>query len=367
MLCVGKMLSVQMEQRVNIKFLFKLGKSATEAYSMLQQVYGDDCLSRTRVFEWFKRFQDGREDISDDLRTGRPCSVKTDENIERIGNLVRQDRRLTIRAISELTGIDKECVRQILHDSFNMNKVCSKLVPKCLTAEQKESRKQICSDILENIENDATFLERVITCDESWFFIYDPETKRQSMHWKSPNSPRQKKARMTKSKFKAMMVVFFDIRGIVHIEWVPEGQTVNQKYYISVLRKLRERVRRKRQVLWKNKSWILHQDNAPAHTALSVKTFLAKYNIPILDHPPYSPDLAPCDFFLFPKVKAVLKGTRFESVEAVKEKATEVMNSVSQNELQHCFAQWKVRMEHCRDRGGEYIEGDNVKIVNNNQ
>ena len=64
-------------------------------------------------------------------------------------------------------------------------------------------------------------------------------------------------------------------------------------------------------------------------TALSVKTFLAKYNIPVLDHPPYSPDLAPCHFYLFPKVKSALKGTRFETVEAVKEKWARVMNELT--------------------------------------
>lgn len=183
----------------------------------------------------------------------------------------------------------------------------------------------ICSDTLKNIESDPNFLERVITCDESWFFTYDPETKRQSMHWKSSNSPKQKIARMSKSKFKAMMTVFFDIRGIVHIDWVPEDQTVNQVYYKQVLTTLRERVRRKRFEMWKNRSWILHQDNAPAHNALSIKEFLAKHGIPVLEHPPYSPDLAPCDFFLFPKVMSRLKGTHLESVDAVKKKATEVM------------------------------------------
>lgn len=167
---------------------------------------------------------------------------------------------------------------------------------------------------------------------------------------------------MSKSKFKAMMIVFFYIKGIVHIDWVPEGQTVNQHYYISVLATLREWVRRKRNDLWRKKSWILHQDNAPAQSALSVKTFLAKRNIPILDHPPYSPDLAPSDFFLFPKVKSALKGTRFETFKAVKEKATEVMNGLPENDLQHCYEQWKIRMERCRDRGGEYIEGDNMKF-----
>jgi hypothetical protein len=71
-------------------------------------------------------------------------------------------------------------------------------------------------------------------------FQYDPGTKRQSMHWKTPTSLIMKKARMSKSKVKAMMIVFFDIRGVIMIEWVPEGQTVNQEHYLEVLTKLRK-------------------------------------------------------------------------------------------------------------------------------
>ena len=157
------------------------------------------------------------------------------------------------------------------------------------------------------------------------FFQCDPESKRQSMHWKSPSSPRKKKARQSKSKFKAMMIVFFDIWGIVHVDWVPEGQTINQVYK-EVLTNLREWVRRRRPEMWKNGSWVLHHDNTPAHNALSVKTFLMKHKNTVLEHPPYSPDLAPCDFFLFLKIKSALKRTRFKSADAVKAKAMELMN-----------------------------------------
>ena len=68
-------------------------------------------------------------------------------------------------------------------------------------------------------------------------------------------------------------------------------------------------------------------------------------------------------FFLFPKIKSALKGTRFESIDAVKAKVAELMNKLSEDDLQHCFQQWKIRMDRCRDRGGEYIEGDNISIV----
>jgi len=118
---------------------------------------------------------------------------------------------------------------------------------------------------------------------------------------------RTKEARMSRSKFKVMLIVFFDIQGIVITEWVPSSQTVNQQYYIEVLTKLRERVTRKRPELLIN-GWILHQNNAPAHNASYVKQFLANKNNNVLEHPPYSPDLAPCDFYLFPKINPVLKG-----------------------------------------------------------
>ena len=103
---------------------------------------------------------------------------------------------------------------------------------------------------------------------------------------------------MSKFKFKAM-IAFFDIRGIVHIEWVPVGQTVKQVYCKDTT--LRERARRRRLEMWKNSLWILYQDNALGHKAMSTQQFSA-IKMPVLEHPPYSPDIAPCDVFLFPKI-----------------------------------------------------------------
>jgi len=140
-------------------------------------------------------------------------------------------------------------------------------------------------------------LGRVITGDETWVYQHDPETKRQSAQWKTANSPRPKMFRQSKSRVKIMLLTFFDIRGIVHYEFVPTGQTVNQVYYLEVLGRLREKVRRKRPEIFANNSWILHHDNALAHTALSVREFLATKQITVLEHPAYSLDLAPSDFF----------------------------------------------------------------------
>ena len=94
-----------------------------------------------------------------------------------------------------------------------------------------------------------------------------------------------------------MLITFFDLKGLVHHEFVLEGQTVNQ-YYKEVLGHLNDRVWRNRCNLWENHSWLPHHDNAPAHTALSVRQFLASKQVTCLKHPPYLPDLAPYNFWL---------------------------------------------------------------------
>jgi len=100
---------------------------------------------------------------------------------------------------------------------------------------------------------------------------------------------------MSRSQVKTMLVCFFDYKGIVHYEIIAQGQMVNQQCYLEVLTRLRESVRRKRPRLWPGK-WILHHDSAPAHDVLRVHEFLAKNSITKMDHPPYSPDLAPAIF-----------------------------------------------------------------------
>src|SRR5215469_2121310 len=120
-----------------------------------------------------------------------------------------------------------------------------------------------------------------------------------------------------RSKIKVMLTVFFDIRGIVHYEYAPEEQTVTKEYYQDVLRRLRDAVRRKRPDMWTAKNWQPHHDNAPSHSSHLIQTFLAKHGIPAVRQPPYSPDMAPCDFWLFSKLKTALKGSRFETREEI--------------------------------------------------
>ena len=134
--------------------------------------------------------------------------------------------------------------------------------------------------------------------------------------------------------WKPWLFFFFDSRGIVHKEFVPPGQTVNHAFYKDILERLRKRVQRVRRDIADD--WVLQHDNAPAHTALSIREFLAKKNIPVLSHPSYSPDLALCDFYLFPKLKSKLKGIsgRWENIQKI---VTDELNTLTENDFQYCY------------------------------
>ena len=106
--------------------------------------------------------------------------------------------------------------------------------------------------MVELINSDPQVLDALVTCDESWIYCYDPDTKRQSSQWKHAGSPRPKKARQSKSTQKLMMIPFFDSMGIIYIHWVPTGITVNKEYYIEVLREFRKGFRRKRPELFES-------------------------------------------------------------------------------------------------------------------
>lgn len=344
------------EQRCAIRFCFRLGHNATETCAKLRQAYGDSVLSRAQIFRWFKAFSEGRESIDDEPRSGRPAVSKTAENAIRVRDLVRADHRLTVRMIGEELNLSHTTVHQLLTNELGMRKICSKMVPRHLSQDQKDIRKARCVDFLDAIEQDPHFLERVITGDETWVFEYDPETKRQSMEWHTPTSPRPKKARMSKSKIKCMLMCFFDSQGIVHKEFVPPGQTVNQHFYRQVLERLRKRVMRVRPNI-KN-SWVLHHDNAPCHTAISVNRFLASKNIPVAPQPPYSPDLSPCDFFLFPQLKTHLKGHRFGTLDNVQKAVTDQLKAIPISAFHHSYEEWKTRLQRCVASEGCYFEGD---------
>jgi len=195
------------EQCVCVKFCFKLGKTFTETFQILQQAYEEDCLSRTQCYEWYQRFKSGRTSIKDDPKSGRPSSMD-DDHIEKVRSVTRENRRLTVCEVSEEVGICKSSCHTILTEKLKMHCVAAKFVPRLLTEEQKQNHVTVSQELLDRSNTDENILKNVITGDETWMFGYDVETKVQSSQWVGKSSPRPKKARQSRSNVKAMLIVF---------------------------------------------------------------------------------------------------------------------------------------------------------------
>ncbi|EGI65640.1 FLJ37770-like protein, partial [Acromyrmex echinatior] len=166
-----------MEQRAVIKFNAKLGKSASETFRSMQEVYGNQCLCRTAIFEWHKHFLRGRETLEDDKKSGRPILVRTPEMIEKVRDFVANDRNASLKMMEEALNISRETIRIILHEDLGKTKVCAKFVPHTLRSDQKSTRINYFRDIVAAAENNLNFLKSIVTGNETWCFQYDPETK----------------------------------------------------------------------------------------------------------------------------------------------------------------------------------------------
>lgn len=352
----------KLEQRTCIKFCCKNEIKCSDTLKMLQKCYGDDTLSKTQVYQWYERFKSGREAVEDDARPGRPSTSKTDENVDEIRQLLIENRKLTIREIAETTNISFGSVQSILREDLGLRRVTARLVPKELNFVQKLHRAEISKEMVSMVDSDPTVIQRIITGDETWVYEYDTQTRHQSSEWRAKDEPRPKKPRRFQSKKKVMLTVFIDYNGVVHHEFLPKGQTINKEYYLGVMKRLREAIRKKRPALWGNNSWILHDDNAPSHNALIIREFLVKNNTNTIQQPPNSPDLAPCDFFLFDRLKKPLRGTRFESVEAIKLKSLEALMAIPKTDFQKSFEGWIKRWHKCIAADGDYFEGDNLNF-----
>jgi len=170
-----------------------------------------------------------------------------------------EDCRISAKSIAQQLGISRERVGSIIHEDLDTPKLSTKWVSKCLNADQKRQRCQSSEQLPEFFRRDPNdFLSRLVTMDETWLHHYDPETKQQSMEWRHSGSPRP-----------------------------------NQKIPSSQI--LKEKRRRK----FTNGLLFLH-DNAPTHRVLAAYKKLAYLGFQCLDHPPYSPDLDPSDYHLFP-------------------------------------------------------------------
>ncbi len=238
-------MQARIEQRANIKLCQKLGQSQAETVRTLRQAYGADAPSVSTIQRWYLRIQNNDHDLQSSPIPGRPRSARNAEAIQKIRDCLERDTRQTVREMVYECSLSKDTVHQILIKELKVKRIASRFIPHVLTQEQRQIQCDLAMENVVRCRDDPTLLDRLITTDKCWVSIYEPETKQQSMHWLRDDQPRFFKAARRRALAKTMLILFFDSQGAVHIEFLPEGETVTAAYFISVLRNLRESIRRK--------------------------------------------------------------------------------------------------------------------------
>jgi len=208
-----------------------------------------------------------------------------------------------VQLTADAVGISTGSVKTILREHLLMRKVCARWVPRMLDQKMKDYRCELSSENLKLMQLDWNlFLKRIVTGDEMWIHHYDPESKQQSMQWKHASSPRPRKFKVQASAGKIMSTIFWDAEGILLIDFIPQKVTITGVYYADLLHKLRLAIKEKRRGKLTKVLLLLH-DNAPAHRSHVGQAAILESGFEEMHHPPYSPDLAPSDYHLFPNLK----------------------------------------------------------------
>ena len=230
--------------------------------------------------------------------------------IDRVERLVLNNRRIKVAELASECGISNGSVYTIIHEHLGMSKVSARWVPRNLNMQDCPQRVESSQELLEVYNaNPEDFLTRLVTGDETWLHHWESDTKKESMQWKRPGSPPPKKFRTQPSASKVMTTVFWDSKGIILIDYKPAGISITREYYANVIKQLRFAIKGKRRGKLAAGVVFLH-NNAPVHKSRDAQAAIHECKFEQLNHPPYSPDLAQSDYYLFRNLKCHLRETR---------------------------------------------------------
>ena len=301
------------------------------------------------VFRWVKALNAGKFSVEDDTRPGRPKTSVTNANIAAVKIVVF----LSVKDIASCTGISKGSVQTILKKRLDLRKVCARWVPHLLTEEQKTQRLKCARELLKTYKGcNSRVISNLLTGGETWVHMFQPQRRADNKQWKRKDQKRPCIAKRTISSKKVLYAIFFNSSGPVVQVPCPSGHTVTGRLYKnSVLKKVKEFYNTKRP----SKGWsgvhLLH-DNASSHKCEVVKSFLASEKVKVLNHPSYSPDLSPCDFFLFPRLKIMLSGNKYTSRSSLGSAIYQCLQQIPKEDYLSAFRDWVKKVtEMCFSKG----------------
>ena len=289
---------------------------------------------------------------------GRQVSILTEKNVATVKTLIEEDACYTFQDMEELSGIHSSSVLKILRERLELHKICARWVPHLLTDEQKQSQVRLASQVIEKYDKcDPHQLEEIVTGDETRIYHFQPDSKAKNKVWVSFEGDRPVTARRCKTSNRMLYAIFFDSKGPVLQIPVPKGSSVTGTFYReSILTQLVDFYQKRRPRTGVRGIKLLH-DNAPAHKSATVQEYLKESGLDVLDHPPYSPDLSPCDFWLFPRLKEMLAGHRFESRCGIGSAVYQCLQHIPKQDYRAAFQRWVDWCKMCGEADGAYFEG----------
>ncbi|GFV13250.1 histone-lysine N-methyltransferase SETMAR [Trichonephila clavipes] len=347
---------IKCEVRSIIRFLHAKGQRLVDILKEIVSVYGN-ITNRQNVTKWCRHLSEGRTDVHDEQRTNRP-SVISDVLLQKTEESIRVNEHLKFKELHQIIPeVSMTTIYEFVTVKLGYRKLCERWVPKMLTEEHKMKRLGFALDFhTRYTEASDEFLDHIVTDDETWVYHYTSESKQQSMQWRHSNSPKAKKCKNSISAETIMASVFCDTQSSPLLECMPLGTTIKAAAYFNSLKRLRRTIQNKRRGMLTNGVRLLH-DNARPHTALVItKALLKQFKWEVLDHPPYSLDLAPSDFHLFRYLKSHFSGKSFHGDDEFKD------------EVEMWFRQQAATFYDCRipklvhrlnkglDNGGDYVE-----------
>ena len=340
-------------QRINIHFCVKLGWTLDDTFLSLRVVYGRRCLHRKTVKGWYDAFTNGRTRILDQFRAHKWRTGCSQTNIDNVRRLVDGDRSITLDRLAHDSGLPRSTVHRILTKDLLLKRRSVHFVPALLNANHWRQRFEASQSMLRIIRRHPGFLKRIVTMDETWVYMYDPAMKIQCSQWLRTGDPRPSIPKRALAVGKCMMVTFCDWKGMIYREFV-RGRTVDTTLFLQILGRFEGALRRSRP----RQRRYLHMDNASPHTSRDTQLHLLFTGMRTITHPPYSPDLAPSDFWLYPRIKKGLKGRRFATLDKLEEAVDVKIAGIASHEYQDCFThKWPMRWVRCVFRDGDYFEG----------
>ena len=340
-------MELKKNQRAYIFTRAKLGMRASEIHRELVTAYGESALCETTVSRWVNSFKAGKTSTDDEPRSGRPIIPEVDQVLLKT---IGENPNLSTREIACITSIPKSTVYDRLV-KLGWRCLHTKWVPHILSESQKTAQVSCAKEILSAMK--ACGKEGlIITGDESWLYFDNPP----ACEWVPQGGSPTKRAKARLTNRKLMVTVFFSAVGIETVDYLPEGKSVDSDYFCDVvLTTLKGKIETRRPGTGIAKTK-LHVDNARVHTSRKVKSFLSAADWETIPQPPYSPDLAPCDFYLFGTVKYQLEGMYARNRDEMVEKTKKIFGKIPKEQFKIVMSEWKRRLKKCIEFEGEYTE-----------